>query len=108
MIAPRPSPQSARRRRYALSPAVTFLIRAFAPGCPTLLRSQATKAVRGGSRLTINYDLPDSQARLRADELARSAASLKLIAVGRQVVRDVDVTIGEVLTVSVLLVGRGR
>jgi hypothetical protein len=107
MIAPRPG-QSARRRRYSLSPATTWLIRAFAPGCPTLLRSQATVRVRGpADRLTIIYDLPDGKARLRADQLAKGAAALKLVAIGSQVIRDIDVAVSDdrdLLSVDVLLV----
>jgi hypothetical protein len=113
------APRSSRRRRYAMTPAVTWLIKAFAPvsgpaGDPAqptvaeLLRSQATVRVRGpADRLTIVYDLPDGRARLRADQLVKSASGMKLVAIGAQVIRDIEATIDDdrtLLTVTVLLV----
>jgi len=101
--------RSSGRRRYGgISPAVTWLLRAFAPGCPTMLRSWASKPVDGGGeRLTIVYDLPDGKARLRAFELIKSAASLKTVAIGAHAIRDIEPRVTEtpdLLTVDVLLV----
>lgn len=104
MTAPRVNP----RRR--ISAAATFLIRAFAPGCPTMLRSWASKPRRvEGARceaLTIHFDLPDQPAFARALELEASAPTLRLIRVGRTVVREVSASVSgaqRTLTVEALL-----
>jgi hypothetical protein len=96
-----------RRRRHRMNPAVTWLLKAFAPGCATLLRHQFTKTVPGGERVQIAYDLPDGPARLRADQLVRSSGAFKLIAIGAHSIRDIEVLVNDdrdLLSVDVLLV----
>jgi hypothetical protein len=101
MIAPR----SSGRRRTPMRQACTWLIKAFAPGCPTTLRFWTEKRVAGGRRLTIEFDLNDGKARLRAAELVRTAPTLNLIAVGPTVIRDLTATAtDDRLTVEALLV----
>jgi hypothetical protein len=80
-----PSRPSSRRR---ISPATTWLIRAFSPGCPTLLRYWVSSRSDDGDLLTIFFDLPDDPAMERAGELAASAGTLRLIRIGRTIVRD--------------------
>lgn len=101
---------TARSRTRRVPPAVTFLIRAFAPGCPTMLRSWESRRRRpchDGVRetidqLTIFYDLPDQPALLRALELERSAPSLVHVRVGRTVIRGLAASIsGEHRTLKV-------
>lgn len=90
--------------------ATTWLIRAFAPGCPTNLRTFASKPVRvEGTRcekLTIYFDLPDQAAFGRALELEASAPTLRLIRIGRTVVREISASVSgaqRTLTVEALL-----
>jgi hypothetical protein len=86
------APRTNGRRR--ISPATTWLIRAFSPGCPTYLRSWESKPIRTeGERceaLTIFFDLPDDPAFRRALELAASAGTLRLIRVGKTIVRELS------------------
>lgn len=88
--------------------ATTWLIRAFAPGCPTMLRNWASKpAADGGELLTIVYDLPGDDARRYARALARSARSLTHIAVGQTSIRELTAKVHEehaTLTVAAVLV----
>jgi hypothetical protein len=90
----------------ATAPARNFLIRAFAPGCPTMLRSIASTAQPcGGEHVAIVFDLADAAARARADELVASAAALQLIAVGQTVIHDLAATLADdLLTVAARLV----
>lgn len=89
------------RTRRIISAATTFLIRSFAPGCPTMLRSWSSKPERvpdGGrhervERLTITYDLPTVEAHRRARELERSARSLLHVAIGRTSIRYLTVEV---------------
>lgn len=91
-----------------INAATTWLIRAFAPGCPTMLRSWSSKPARdGGELLTIVYDVPGGEAQRRARALARSAQSLMHIMVGRTAVRELTAKVHEdhaTLTVTALLV----
>lgn len=90
--------------RYRTNPAITFLLRAFAPGCPTMLSSWSRKRQGRGARITIAYHLPDDQARRRADELVRTAGSLHQVAIGRRVITAACATVdGDMLNVDVLL-----
>lgn len=95
-------------RTRKIGPAVTFLIRAFSPGCPTMLRSWESRPEgRRGERLTIFFDLPSPSAIARAKELAASAGNLRLIRVGRTVLREVTAEASArhgTLRVDVLLV----
>lgn len=92
-------------RRYRLDPAIAWLMRAFAPGCPTMLRSWSAKLERRGERVTLVFDLPSDEARRCAVDLARRAPTLRQIAVGRKAIRDIHASIEEdALNVSALLV----
>lgn len=92
-----------------VNPATRFLLRAFAPGCPTMLRHWTARRAGRGERVTLTYDLVDGKARLRALELAKSAPSLVQVAVGKLVIRDLAVTVeDQTLTVEALLVSAGR
>jgi hypothetical protein len=71
-----------------INAATTWLIRAFAPGCPTMLRSWSAKRVDDRDHLTILYDLPDDAAFQRALELERSAGALRCIRIGKHVVAE--------------------
>jgi hypothetical protein len=93
---------SSRHRPHA---AALWLVRAFAPGCPTHLRSWSAKLGRRGERVTILYDLPDEKAKRAAADLARRAPSLTQVAIGSKAVRELNVAIeGPLMTVSALLV----
>lgn len=94
--------------------ATTWLIRAFAPGCPTMLRSWESSRVSGEGerceRLTIYFDLPTEPAVDRAKELERSAGALRHIRIGRTVVRDLSAQVSDaqrVLKVEALLAADG-
>jgi hypothetical protein len=81
-----------------INAATTWLIRAFSPGCLTMLRSWASVPVwsshpdhrrhRAGELLTIFFDLPDQPAFTRALELERSAGALRQIRIGKNVIHD--------------------
>jgi hypothetical protein len=81
------------RSRRRLSCAATFLIRAFAPGCPTLLRSQESRATAAGEALTIFYDLPDDESFSLAVDKAERAHSLRLIRIGHAIVADLSAVV---------------
>lgn len=91
-----------------INAATTWLIRAFAPGCPTMLRSWASKpAADGCEQLTIVYDLPGEEACRRARALVKSAKSLFHTAVGRTSIRELTAELHEdhkTMTVTALLV----
>lgn len=97
--------------RRRISPATTWLIRAFAPGCPTMLRSWASfpawaehgpRRRRTGEKLVLFFDLPDQPAFTRALELEGSAGALRLIRIGRTVVRELTAQVsGEHRTLKV-------
>ena len=92
-------------RSYRVSPACSWLIRAFSPGCPTQLRCWSSRKVIGGERLTIIFDLPDGKARLRAAEIARTAPTAELVEVGGKALRDLTAVVeADRLTVEALLV----
>lgn len=94
-----------RRSSYRkVHPAVTFLLRACAPGDLTHLRSWKSVIGKKGEKLTIAYDLPDGEARARAAKLVRQAPSLRLTAVGGKAIHELSAVVeGDVLTVSALL-----
>jgi hypothetical protein len=89
----------ARSSRRRVGPATTWLIRAFAPGCPTMLRSWASQRVmidrERFERLTIIFDLPDEPAFSRAVELESSAATLAHVRVGKKVIRELAAEVSE-------------
>ena len=93
-------------------PATTWLIRAFAPGCPTMLRSWASKPGKdGGEVLSIVYDLPTDDAARIARAMAKSAQSLTHVRIGRDCVRHLKATVHgrhRTLTVDALLVNDRR
>lgn len=90
MMAPRSNP--ARR----VNAATRWLIRAFAPGCPTLLRSwESARIGHDGELLTIFFDLPDDRAAARAKELERGAKSLAQVRIGKTAVHDLTATISD-------------
>jgi hypothetical protein len=87
--------------------ATTFLIRSFAPGDLTHLRSWSAKLEKRGERVTILFDLPSDEARARAEKLLRQAASFRNVAVGGKAVRELSAEIFEdqaVLSITALLV----
>jgi hypothetical protein len=91
--------QSSRRR---VSPATTWLIRAFSPGCPTLLRHWKCRREGDAQRLTIFFNLPGYAAAERAAELVVSAPTLRLVRIGRTVIRDLTAEVcGEHRTLKV-------
>jgi hypothetical protein len=79
--------------------ATTWLIRAFAPGCPTMLRSWESKPEKIDGerceRLTIFFDLASDPALVRAKELEKSAGALRLIRIGKTVVRDLAASVSD-------------
>jgi hypothetical protein len=89
-----------------IHPAVSFLIKAFAPGCPTMLRSWSAKLEKRGERVVLLFDLPHSLARNRATQLVRSAGAWAHVAVGSKAIRELTAEIldEDVLSVSALLV----
>lgn len=91
-----------RNPRRRISPATTFLIRAFAPGCPTMLRHWTSQKVSDGELVTIFFDLPDQRAVDRALELQPGARSLRLVRVGRTIIHDMTADVsGEHRTLKV-------
>jgi hypothetical protein len=92
---------------HRIHPACTFLIKAFSPGCPTMLRSWSAKLEKRGERVTLLYDLPTDAAVGRAGQLVRQAPSFRNVAVGGKAVRELGAEIladQAVLSVSALLV----
>jgi hypothetical protein len=89
-----------------IHPAISFLIRAFAPGCPTMLRSWSSKLTRRGERLILLFDLPTQAAQNRAVQLVRSSAAWAHVAVGNKAIRELTAEIldEDVLSVTALLV----
>lgn len=91
--------------RYRIHAAGAFLIRAFAPECPTNLRSWSAKLEKRGERVIITFDLPTAAARKNAAELARRAPTMRLIAIGGKSIREIHAEVErELLTVNALLV----
>lgn len=94
--------------RYKVNPACAFLLRAFAPGCPTLLKCWSHKVVRIAGerceRVAISYALPDDDARRWAAERVDSAGSLHQVTIGRRSIRAASAQVaGDLLAVDVLL-----
>jgi hypothetical protein len=89
-----------------IHPAVTFLIKAFAPGCPTMLRSWSAKLEKRGERVELLFDLRTDDARVRAAKLVRSAGAWAHVAVGNKAIRELTAEIldEDVLNVRALLV----
>lgn len=89
-----------------IHPAVSFLIRAFAPGCPTMLRSWSAKLEKRGERVILLFDLPTDEARGRAAKLVGSASAWAHVAVGNKAIRELTAEIldEDVLNVRALLV----
>lgn len=93
------------RSRSPHMAACNWLIRAFAPGCPTALRTWSVKVEGKAERLKIAYDLADDQARRIAADLVKRAGTLELVRIGRRVIRSPQAAIADdVLTIDVLLV----
>lgn len=93
--------------RYRIHPACTFLIKAFSPGCPTMLRCWSAKLEPRGERVHLLYDLPTDEAVKRAEQLAANASALRLVAIGGKAIRELTADIHEdfrTLTVSALVV----
>jgi hypothetical protein len=88
---------AARNPHRRVSPATTWLIRAFAPGCPTMLRSWASQKLTakqgGGERLTIYFDLPNDDALALAGDLAARAPTLRLVRIGKTTINDLAVLV---------------
>jgi hypothetical protein len=97
---------AADRRRYRrVHPAHTFLIRTFAPTCPTQLRAINARLTNRGERVVVSFDLDDDASRHRAQRLVRSAAALREVAVGGKAIREIKAAVeGDLLIVTALLV----
>lgn len=93
-----------------INAATTWLIRSFAPGCPTMLRSWSSKRHERGELLTIFFDLPSHDAFTIGLERAASAGSLRLLRVGKRIIRDLQAEVSgqhRTLKVQALLVDDG-
>ena len=96
---------STRRRR--INAATTWLIRAFSPGCPTLLRCWESQVTQPAcERVKIVFDVPNDEARRRAVEMAELAGNLVNVRVGWVAIRDISAVLHaehRTLTIDVLL-----
>jgi hypothetical protein len=86
-------------------PAITFLMRTFAPADVARAPAWSAKLERRGERVRLSFDLPDDDALRVAEKLARSAPALRLVAVGGKAIDELSAEIcDDVLVVSALLV----